>query len=260
MLAAFGQEKPLVLAGHSHINCFGIPNSKDGGSELIELRKAPLVFGLRAPMPRPDDFVSTMSRLLAGKQVAILYSGWDQLLFPPDPLFDFVSSEFPSLPTDPTARILPEAFVLAHDSIRHFPFFLRADFERLRQGGLNDLVILCPPPPKGDNEEIRARMNFETILVDRAKSMGLDLTSAPITPPFIRLKMWRLVRRIYEQEAASTGALFVGVPPLSQDRYGFLKEEFWAPDVTHANAAYGELYLEYLLNALHLTTSPVVRR
>jgi hypothetical protein len=78
----------------------------------------------------------------------------------------------------------------------------------------------------------------------------LDIDSSPLTPPLIRLKLWGLIHQINKQEALAAGALYVGVPPLCQDQYGFLKEEYWGIDVTHANGLFGQLYLEHLLTSL----------
>src|SRR5882757_7602420 len=110
MLASIDLQKTLVLAGHSHIVCFGIDNSTDGATRLIELQKRPPVYGVQAPWERRDDFLQSVCSLAAGKRLAVLYFGWNRFLFAPNPLFDFVASEFPPLPLESGARVLPEAF------------------------------------------------------------------------------------------------------------------------------------------------------
>ena len=46
--------------------------------------------------------------------------------------------------------------------------------------------------------------------------------------------------RLREELAQSEGCHYVGPPLTTLDEYGFLKEEFWAYDLTHANFEYGD--------------------
>ena len=244
--------KPIVIAGHSHSVCFGLPHAKQEGVRLVELRQDPLIFGVEAPWPRPTDFTEQVCALAKGKKLLLSYSGWSKLLFAPDPLFDFVSSHFPSLPLDPEARLLPESLVLNHDDLRLYPRWINNAFRLFQRGGIDDMLILCMPPPKGDNDILRTRLRREPLLVQRAGDAGLDIDAAKIMPPFIRLKLWGLIHQITKQEAAAVGAAYVGVPPECQDGYGFLKEEYWASDVTHANRKFGGAYLSHILKSLQM--------
>ena len=240
----------LVLAGHSHINCFGVPNSHDSTTELKQVPSFDNVYGICAPWPRETDFSSKVASLVQGKTLAYLYSGWNQLLFASPEMFDFVSAEFPDLPLDPNAVVVPEDLVLLHEAVRHFPFALRAGFEVLREYGVSNISILCPPPPKEDNSKLKSRLPWEGVLVERAVQLGLDPKTASFLPPTIRLKLWGLIARIYRQEAERIGATFIGVPPASQDKFGYLKEEYWGADVTHANERYGIMYCQHILDSL----------
>ena len=51
------------------------------------------------------------------------------------------------------------------------------------------------------------------------------------------------------EEARSRGLMFIPVPKEVQDADGFLKREFWASDVTHANEAYGNVIYETVVQA-----------
>ena len=137
--------KPIVIAGHSHSVCFGLPHAKQEGVRLVELRQDPLIFGVEAPWPRPTDFTEQVCALAKGKKLLLSYSGWSKLLFAPDPLFDFVSSHFPSLPLDPEARLLPESLVLNHDDLRLYPRWINNAFRLFQRGGIDDMLILCMP-------------------------------------------------------------------------------------------------------------------
>lgn len=93
------------------------------------------------------------------------------------------------------------------------------------------LFHAVPPPPKFDNEFIR--LHAETLFRDR----GIETYG--VTRPEVRMKLWqaqvRAMRRLYEP-------LGIGVlmpPPECVDAGGYLKNEAYGPDATHANDLYG---------------------
>jgi hypothetical protein len=55
---------------------------------------------------------------------------------------------------------------------------------------------------------------------------------------------------MFATAAASVGGRFVPVPAETVDAEGYLLPAYWQPDITHANAAYGEIMLRKVLKEL----------
>jgi hypothetical protein len=253
MLVQSKNSIPIVVAGHSHVICFGIKPAKDQAARLIELRAEPRMLGVQAPFltMEPEFFAKEICTLASGQHLVVLWSGWSDLLFMGDPLFDFVSSEFPKLPLEPGATPVAESMVRAHDCFHHYPHMMVHYLKQFRQAGVRDLMVLSQPPPKRSNDVIRQRLFMEQVLVDRAKAQGFDIATVPITPPFIRLKFWGLIHQMNRAAAREAGAAYLPVPREAQDEHGFLREEYWGKDVMHANERYGQLYLDHVVAALN---------
>ena len=75
---------------------------------------------------------------------------------------------------------------------------------------------------------------------------GEEVSEANITLPNLRLKLWKIEMSILEKLCLEWGLKFLTVPEYALCDDGFLKECFYADDVTHANTKYGELVLEKL--------------
>ena len=115
--------------------------------------------------------------------------------------------------------------------------------EIIRKGRASQITLLATPPPKADDRRLRLRLTVEPPFKAKLEEAGLDATSIPLTPPRVRLKLWALMQRQMKSVAKDFGLSYVQVPQEAQDEDGFLKEEYWAGDVSHANRAYGDLFL-----------------
>lgn len=247
--AAMPPAEEIVVAGHSHAICFGVKPSPDDGARLIPLLDSPKVYGVQAPFPQHDNdaFIDLIARLAEGRPVILLWSGWSDLLFVPDPPFDFVSSEFPALPIAEGATIVPEAMVRTHRSLRHYPAMMKHYLRVVLDRGVADLTLLCQPPPKSSNEMIRNCLFTEGVIAERIQAAGYDAGSVPITLPFVRLKLWGVIDQMNRDAAREVGVPYIPVPAAARDEQGFLKPEYWSGDITHGNEAYGGLYLDHVL-------------
>jgi hypothetical protein len=112
------------------------------------------------------------------------------------------------------------------------------------------LALLGTPPPKKDNEKLRGLLTREPVFVAIAAAHNATPETIEITDPYVRLKLWYLLQDMFREAAAKFGGVYVPVPAETQDRDGFLREEFWAADVTHANSDYGRLMLAKTLEEL----------
>lgn len=99
--------------------------------------------------------------------------------------------------------------------------------------------ILNPPPPGGDAAHIRKHPGVFAAKIESG-----------VSPDALRLQTYRLQTQIYQDHAREIGGVFLPNPAAAVDSRGFLAEDFWAADPTHANAAYGHLILDILRTAI----------
>ncbi|MBP1805043.1 hypothetical protein [Rubellimicrobium aerolatum] len=109
---------------------------------------------------------------------------------------------------------------------------------RLREASPAPVICLEVPPPKEDAEHIRR--SAETFFVQN------NIAEAGVTPAPIRLKLWKLQQSALAASCHELGIDYLPSPAGTRNERGFLRPEFYAPDATHANAAYGELVLRQL--------------
>lgn len=105
----------------------------------------------------------------------------------------------------------------------------------LRDATRARVVHLLAPPPKRDNAHI-LRHHESRFAEENIADLG-------VSSPELRLKFWKLQRRVLEEVCADYDIEVLGPPPGSIDPDGFLAPDYYASDATHANVAYGELIL-----------------
>lgn len=108
----------------------------------------------------------------------------------------------------------------------------------LRKAAPGPMYHLEVPPPKADEQHMRKRVegNFrEGVAAGR-----------PFTKASIRAKLWRLQQKVTRDFCEASNIKYVGAPSIAKDAGDFLKPEYYAPDATHANAAYGALVLDQI--------------
>ena len=85
-----------------------------------------------------------------------------------------------------------------------------------------------------------------------AQELKVNLQDVELSPRLLRLKLWMVLQEMLEDAARAHSVPFVPVPASVQTGDGFLAEEYWAWDATHANEAYGRVMLDHLAAALNL--------
>lgn len=201
--------------------------------------------------PKDDAYFALAQRLAATRHLAVVWNGNQHnadFLLAPDPLLDFVPRSLPDCALEPRADLVPEAAVRAHfaPSMERLEAFIVACGRppgRLR-------CIMGTPPPLFDTELIRRRLRHEPLFAARAKAMGGDLATMPITPGPIRRKLWLVLQELMAEIADRAGAVFIPAPGGCMDEHGCLRPDFSMGDVTHASLGYGILALADL--ARHL--------
>jgi hypothetical protein len=102
--------------------------------------------------------------------------------------------------------------------------------------------LLSSPPPKADNEFIFSRLTRQKKRAYRGKVV----CDVGVERPVSRLKLWRLETSLISSWAEAEGMSFVPPPSEAFDADGFLAEEFYGDDATHANARYGALVVKQI--------------
>lgn len=240
----------LILAGDSHLAAIGGSRVFSGPLEAIPgLRGDDTLILAGGVWPRDMTYWDTLADIGMGADVGILWGGNEHNLyyfFEAETPFDFLSNHVPVM--NPSAQIMSTAAI--RQSFRQASFdYLDLVLKRLTSGGLNRIALIGTPPPKGDNEALRGLLKTELFFVSRAELLGQSAETIPITDPYVRLKLWYLLQDMLAEEARVRGVMFISVPEEVQGADGFLKREYWASDVSHANAAYGNVIYETVLRA-----------
>jgi hypothetical protein len=113
----------------------------------------------------------------------------------------------------------------------------RRNILRFKQLTRARVCHLATPPPKEDEDYIRAKM---------MRYRGIALANAVLNPAPARLRLWQIEMDALRQACTEWGVDFVPAPGEARTSKGYLKPEFYGTDATHANAAYGALVLDQL--------------
>ena len=241
-------QQRYILAGHSHAMALG---AKFGPADAVSsLDRLPGfsadVLALSGPFPPQEPHWDLLVQSAANSTVFLLWQGNQHLarfLFATGPPFDFFIATQPDRAVHPDAVIVPESAV--RDVMRAGFDGLSPLLDRLNAVAGCNPVVVGTPPPKGDDDKLR-RLLVEPHFMREAERQGLSVETAPLISATIRLKLWLVMQEVLYEIANRHGRPFVPVPEEAFDEQGFLKEEFWLPDVTHANLRYGDLMWKHL--------------
>lgn len=90
---------------------------------------------------------------------------------------------------------------------------------------------VCSPPPHPDSDFIK----------ENPGGYFSDKVHLGVSPPALRLTLYKLHSRIFQEFCEENGIGFIPPPAEAIDSQGFLAKPYWRRDPTHANAAYGAL-------------------
>jgi len=242
-----------VIAGSSHIICFGVP-LRSARVDLLPLSDRERRFMcLNGPFPRTTSYLRTMERLARRHKLFLYWQGNQHMaehLFASTPPFDFVLAERPDLPLAPEAAIVAEQMLREKFGQARSFERLAALLTRIADRGTPGVYVCGTPPPKGDTGAIRAALGREDYFVERLAKLGTDPQYVPLTPPETLYKLWSVVQSMLREVTEARGATFVPIPAEAQTPEGFLRKEFWGPDITHANESLGPVVLRMLARYL----------
>lgn len=236
----------LVLVGHSHVDCFGgskgigpddyTPNPIDPDRGFFRLGGNPSTAG----------YWEAAIRLSRTRPLAVCWMGNQHnlhFMFVKQP-FDFCLCARPDLAVDSAVPLVAELEI--REVFRADIQMLEHILQRMLDSKGPRPVVLGTPPPRGDNDAIRAAMlaSREFYAQVAARSGLYDLATAPLAPVRLRYKLWCLLQVMMEEVATRLGLKYWPVSDSATTEDGFLRREFWGEDTTHANAAYGSLMLD----------------
>ena len=239
----------ILLGGHSHLNALAGDRHVEAPS-LRSLENDPTVAILDGPWPRPDAYWQSFAAEASDRIVGLIWGGNEHnsaYFFQAACEFDFTSRYVPYL--------LGRSQIITQRTVRQrFRNLTLKDLETtlkaVSAAGPRKLGLIGTPPPKKDSEKLRAMLAREPHFLAWAEALKTPIETIGITDPFVRLKLWYLLQDMLRELATKFDFDFLATPPEAQDAEGFLKEEFWAPDITHANADYGRLMLAKVLREL----------
>lgn len=236
----------IIVAGHSHTVCMKVPlKSPDGSPQEVVIRDG--IVGLTGCWPRDREY---WSRLYEWSGVGPIFLSWmgnqhkSYFLFEPEPAFDYLCARRPDLSLEGLADIVPESLI--REFFKPSMAGLEAVLKNLKARGAS-ATLLCPPPPKGDRRILSERISREGYFIRAAKDLNIHPQHVRVTDPNILLKLWTTMQEVMEEAASEHGFDMLLPPAESLTDIGFLKEEYWHHDVTHANAMYGDAVLDAII-------------
>jgi hypothetical protein len=152
--------------------------------------------------------------------------------------FDFVLRENPELPIAKDVEILPS--FLVESAIKQQGGFPESAWglKAIRSIYLGPIIHCESPPPVPSEDHL---MQNAGVFKDKIEQLGL-------APRWLRYKLWRLHSHAIKRLCAKNNIAYLGAPLNFLDKDGFLTQEGWNPDATHANINYGHAVVNQLIN------------
>jgi hypothetical protein len=236
---------PIILAGHSHMAAL-VGDVPTGDPALLPGALFPEISALYGPWPRDSGYWERLAQLCTGARVAILWEGNHHnvfYLFQSDKPFDFWSKSVARIVSG--FQLVPQRMV--REKFRPSIEQLSCVIELIQKSSPSGVAVIGTPPPKENADELRILLKGDPLFVDLAAQMGRSPEQVKITPAPVRLKLWYLLQEMMADAANKSGAQFIPIPQETIDADGYLRREFWAKDLTHANHEYGQIMARKIL-------------
>lgn len=230
------KQRRAVLFGDSHAHAVQRAiDKRKGKGQPITLTAHRLLKeknGVRIGTTSFDDFIHYIAKLNHKDLVVSMIGGNQHAVYStiqhPQP-FDFFSPDVRAVQAG-SPHFIP------YRAIEHaFDHGLRAgdarSLEAIRSVTRARVVHVLSPPPKRNNDYII--QNHESVFAK-------DLLERGVSPPELRLKFWKMQARVLEQICGELAIDVMAPPPVTLEKSGFLHEDYYANDATHANWLYGE--------------------
>ena len=244
--ALYGEVKAqIIVCGHSHAASILEATTLFKAQSKIEPEFAVCYAADWTEGPPGDkEYWNFVADLSEGKHVVIVWNGNQHIanfLFQTDPPFTLMGAQ---------EELAEKEFLpIPRTMVKQFfeMFFLELDEIVPLMANAKSITLMSGPAPK-PSTYIKHRIKDEPFLVNLAKSLQVDLDSLEITSDRIRLELWKLMSDMLETRAKRLEARFLSAPDEAVDSCGMLLEKYSGQDVSHANAEYGALLMEKILD------------
>jgi hypothetical protein len=229
------KKRRALLFGDSHAHAVQRAiDKRQGKGQPIPLSAHRLLKeknGVRIGTTSFEDFLTLIAKLGPKDLVVSMIGGNQHAVYStiqhPQP-FDFFSPD--------VRGVQNESEIIPYQAIDHaFDFGLRAgdarSLEAIRSATIARVAHVLSPPPKRNNDYIV--QNHESVFAKDMRERG-------VSPAELRLKFWKMQSRVLMRICGELGIEVMPPPPLTVDKAGFLLEDYYANDATHANWLYGE--------------------
>ncbi|WP_256099685.1 glycosyltransferase family 2 protein [Mycobacterium gordonae] len=253
----------LLIVGHSHADCYGGHRGRAPDDYEMNPIDEGRGFWRIGGHPKNLGYWDVAVELSKTFRTALCWHGnghWTEFLFL-EKRFDFTLASRPELVVDHEVELVSELQVREVFQPYLTDLLENDVLTRMLDAGGPTPIVLGTPPPKGDEEAILRGLRSDSAITEQASKLGLDLEQS-LAPAHLRLKLWFLLQQMMSESAERLGVEFWPVSASAMTKEGYLRPEYWAADVTHANAAYGALMLddyERRLSALRPTVEPPAR-
>ena len=246
----------ILIAGHSHIAALGVPLSADGEGVVVPIPDAPAgICGFSGQWSgnRTGAYWRALAAASEGRTVVLLWSGNEHnasfLLRDPVP-FDLVLDQPGLAETERGALVVPRGLIAAsfESALRD----LESSVGLLVASGARRVIVLETPPPKRDLDSLRGVVLQSEFWRERCAALGQSPDLPDFSPARLRLKLWSVLMDTVRALAIAAGGETLRLPGDVLDADGFLLPQYWAPDLTHANAAYGRRVVAFLAEQLRV--------
>jgi hypothetical protein len=243
-----GAGTACVIAGQSHTWALGSPRvHPDGGVGIVPHPDDERFVCLAGPEERDPQYFNEVVALSKVHPIALAWRGnqhYASFMFATTPAFDFALASRPDLPVDEAVVLVPELALRAYfePSLDHLAGLLK----EMREVAGPGVIVVGTPPPRGNLQRLRQALVREPFFVNITAALGCDVSTIALAPELLHLKMWLVMQDMMRTLAETHGMPFCPCPADALTPKGFLREDLWADDMTHANCAYGALMLRDL--------------
>jgi hypothetical protein len=228
----------IAIIGHSHISCMLMANRKsrtgpDTDFEFVQLHKfksGHMPGALNLSTRNMDMSAMSEEVLLAAKNASIAVvciTGNAPALFGLRNLGQIGADEQPRSIVPASIIKQMTDYVSAHDEW----VLLLKKLIRL------PLLVLPPPPPVGDNRWIQSNMGTFKEALERSG----------VSSPEYRLMLYKLWSDGIRDSASKNNVRFVELPHDVFNESGYLAEQYFGDEPSHANISYGDRLLRHLI-------------
>jgi hypothetical protein len=242
-------EITTVIAGHSHSAAISralVTTATEGQRQARDIALQQGIGGLRGG-PGTPGYWNMLRALAQTRSIAVIWNGNQHnadFLLACDQSLDFIPRGY----RDPS--VLPKTRLVAENVIReHFRPTLEPLQQLLAELPAHDRLkrlVVGTPAPLFDNGEIRKRLGKEHLFIEKAATMGVDISQVEITPPTVRRKLWFVIQAMMAEVAEEGGWQFVPIAPETMDEQGYMRSDLSMGDVTHANIEFGSIMVRQI--------------